>query len=214
MVPTKDSWKSSYRIMTQPFRTTIWMATHFLSWGELLISFSILLFLFFEPKLKKSGIWVGQFSISIVVWISEFGQRTAEALTTNGTVSLAVPHRYSCLTTITKFDHETIHKKTCWYTLCAWSKEQDHIIGCVLVNHALQTDRLFLDRLKVFPEAWTAILISLDNSGIWNLRTQNLNSWYLGQEVYISVVNPEADNSEISLPENAIFCGILSSLQK
>ena len=98
--------------------------------------------------------------------------------------------------------------------LCAWSVEQDHIIVCVLVNHALQTDRLFLDRLKVFPEAWTAILISLDNSGIWNLRAQNLNSWYLGQEVYISVVNPEADSSETALPENAIYCGLLSSLQK
>ncbi|GMN19802.1 hypothetical protein TIFTF001_042933 [Ficus carica] len=67
---------------------------------------------------------------------------------------------------------------------------------------------------QVFPEAWTAILISLDNSGIWNLRAQNLNSWYLGQEVYISVVNPEADSSEIALPENAIYCGLLSSLQK
>lgn len=68
--------------------------------------------------------------------------------------------------------------------------------------------------VQVFPGAWTAILISLDNSGIWNLRAENLNSWYLGQEVYISVVNPEADKSEISLPENAIFCGLLSPLQK
>ncbi|KAF4367558.1 hypothetical protein CsatB_024785 [Cannabis sativa] len=67
---------------------------------------------------------------------------------------------------------------------------------------------------QVFPGAWTAILISLDNSGMWNLRTDNLNSWYLGQETYISVVNTEDDKSEVSLPENAIFCGVLSSLQK
>ncbi|KAL5562217.1 hypothetical protein UlMin_031964 [Ulmus minor] len=67
---------------------------------------------------------------------------------------------------------------------------------------------------QVFPRAWTAILISLDNTGIWNLRAENLNSWYLGQEVYISVVNPEPDQAETALPENAIYCGVLSSLQK
>ncbi|KAE8679681.1 hypothetical protein F3Y22_tig00111398pilonHSYRG00328 [Hibiscus syriacus] len=67
---------------------------------------------------------------------------------------------------------------------------------------------------QVFPGAWTAILVSLDNAGIWNLRAQNLDSWYLGQEAYISVVNPEVDQSEALLPENSIYCGILSSLQK
>ncbi|KAJ8899492.1 hypothetical protein K2173_018466 [Erythroxylum novogranatense] len=67
---------------------------------------------------------------------------------------------------------------------------------------------------QVFPGAWTAILVYLDNAGIWNLRAENLNSWYLGQEVYVSVVNPEADKSEVSLPDNTIYCGELSSLQK
>ncbi|KAL0435225.1 UNVERIFIED_CONTAM: Monocopper oxidase-like protein SKU5 [Sesamum radiatum] len=67
---------------------------------------------------------------------------------------------------------------------------------------------------QVFPGAWTAILVSLDNAGMWNLRTQNLDSWYLGQEVYVSVVNPENDNTEVQLPENAIYCGILSNLQR
>ncbi|MED6124350.1 Monocopper oxidase-like protein sku5 [Stylosanthes scabra] len=67
---------------------------------------------------------------------------------------------------------------------------------------------------QVFPGAWTAILVSLDNAGIWNLRAENLNSWYLGQEVYVQVVNPEIDYTESSLPQNAIYCGLLSSLQK
>ncbi|KAK9103192.1 hypothetical protein Sjap_020446 [Stephania japonica] len=63
---------------------------------------------------------------------------------------------------------------------------------------------------QVFPGAWTAILISLDNVGVWNLRTQNLDSWYLGQEVYVRIVNPEATNkTELPIPENAIFCGQL-----
>lgn len=68
---------------------------------------------------------------------------------------------------------------------------------------------------QVFPGAWTAILVSLDNVGIWNLRTENLNTWYLGQEVYVNVVNPEiTDKTELPLPDNAIYCGVLSSLQK
>ncbi|MQM16945.1 hypothetical protein Taro_049907, partial [Colocasia esculenta] len=68
---------------------------------------------------------------------------------------------------------------------------------------------------QVFPGAWTAILVYLDNVGIWNLRTQNLDSWYLGQEVYVSVVNPEVTNkTELPIPDNVIFCGELSSLQR
>lgn len=67
--------------------------------------------------------------------------------------------------------------------------------------------------VQVFPGAWTAILISLDNAGIWNLRAENLNSWYLGQEVYLSIINQENDNTEVPLPGNTIYCGLLSSLQ-
>ena len=72
----------------------------------------------------------------------------------------------------------------------------------------------FSHDLQVFPGAWTAILVYLDNDGIWNLRTENLDSWYLGQEVYVSVVNPETDKSEPSVPDNSIYCGLLSSLQR
>ncbi|KAL9271161.1 Monocopper oxidase-like protein [Drosera capensis] len=67
---------------------------------------------------------------------------------------------------------------------------------------------------QVFPGAWTAILVSIDNSGIWNLRTENLDAWYLGQETYMSAVNPKIDKTETAFPENAIYCGLLSSLQK
>lgn len=68
--------------------------------------------------------------------------------------------------------------------------------------------------LQVYPGAWTAILVSLDSAGIWNLRAENLDSWYLGQELYVSIVNPESDGSEAALPDNTIFCGLLSPLQK
>ncbi|XP_027181937.1 monocopper oxidase-like protein SKU5 [Coffea eugenioides] len=68
---------------------------------------------------------------------------------------------------------------------------------------------------QVFPGAWTAVLVSLDNVGVWNLRTENLDSWYLGQETYVRVVNPEATNkTELPIPDNALFCGALGKLQK
>ncbi|XP_020254139.1 monocopper oxidase-like protein SKU5 isoform X2 [Asparagus officinalis] len=67
---------------------------------------------------------------------------------------------------------------------------------------------------QVFPGAWTAILVYLDNVGIWNLRAANLDTWYLGQEVYVSVVNPEINTkTDLPMPDNAIFCGALSTLQ-
>ena len=70
--------------------------------------------------------------------------------------------------------------------------------------------------MQVFPGAWTAVLVFLDKAGIWNLRVENLDSWYLGQELYISVVNPEdsSDKTALPLPDKTIFCGALSSLQK
>lgn len=68
---------------------------------------------------------------------------------------------------------------------------------------------------QVFPNAWTAILVSLDNVGMWNIRVENLDTWYLGQEVYVRIVNPEITNkTEVPLPDNALYCGALSHLQK
>ncbi|CAL9125086.1 unnamed protein product [Musa textilis] len=67
---------------------------------------------------------------------------------------------------------------------------------------------------QVFPGAWTAILVSLDNVGIWNVRAQNLDSWYLGQEAYVRVVNPENTNkTELPIPDNALYCGRLQKYQ-
>uniref|UniRef100_A0A2P2JU27 Uncharacterized protein MANES_01G076400 n=1 Tax=Rhizophora mucronata TaxID=61149 RepID=A0A2P2JU27_RHIMU len=69
--------------------------------------------------------------------------------------------------------------------------------------------------VQVYPEAWTAILVSLDNVGVWNLRTENLDSWYLGQETYVRVINPEENNkTELAAPDNVLYCGTLGKLQK
>uniref|UniRef100_A0A7N0V7S2 Monocopper oxidase-like protein SKU5 n=1 Tax=Kalanchoe fedtschenkoi TaxID=63787 RepID=A0A7N0V7S2_KALFE len=76
-------------------------------------------------------------------------------------------------------------------------------------------DGIARSTVQVYPGAWTAILISLDNVGVWNLRTENLDSWHLGQETYIRIVNPEATNkTEVPMPENVLYCGALSKMQK
>ncbi|CAH8358381.1 unnamed protein product [Eruca vesicaria subsp. sativa] len=76
-------------------------------------------------------------------------------------------------------------------------------------------DGIARSTIQVYPGAWSAILISLDNPGAWNLRTENLDSWYLGQETYVRVVNPDENNkTEFGAPANVLYCGALSKLQK
>ncbi|XP_068306649.1 monocopper oxidase-like protein SKU5 [Pyrus communis] len=76
-------------------------------------------------------------------------------------------------------------------------------------------DGIARSTIQVYPGAWSAILISLDNVGIWNIRTENLDSWYLGQETYMRVVNLEANNkTELPIPDNSLYCGALNKLQK
>ncbi|XVF08447.1 hypothetical protein REPUB_Repub07fG0004600 [Reevesia pubescens] len=68
---------------------------------------------------------------------------------------------------------------------------------------------------EVYPGGWTAVLISLDNVGVWNLRVENLDRWYLGQETYMRIINPEENGkTEMAPPDNVIYCGALQSLQK
>jgi hypothetical protein len=56
--------------------------------------------------------------------------------------------------------------------------------------------------------------VSLDNVGIWNLRSENLDKWYLGEEVYVRVADPDGYNrTEMTAPHNVLFCGLLSKLQ-
>lgn len=68
--------------------------------------------------------------------------------------------------------------------------------------------------------SWTALLIKLDNQGMWNLRSQIAENWYLGQELYIRVKGVGQDdpltiptNDEASIPDNVIKCGRAQLLQ-
>ncbi|XP_064958045.1 monocopper oxidase-like protein SKU5 [Musa acuminata AAA Group] len=76
-------------------------------------------------------------------------------------------------------------------------------------------DAVYRSTTQVFPGAWTAVYVSLDNVGIWNVRTENLDTWYLGQEAYMKIVNPERTNkTELPVPDNVLYCGLLQYLQK
>ncbi|PNT76725.1 hypothetical protein BRADI_1g52200v3 [Brachypodium distachyon] len=69
---------------------------------------------------------------------------------------------------------------------------------------------------QVFPGAWTAVLLSLDSPGFWNVRAENLDTWYLGQETYIRVLDPEGgyNVTESVEPDNVLYCGLLKEKQK
>ncbi|XP_010442654.1 PREDICTED: monocopper oxidase-like protein SKS2 [Camelina sativa] len=76
-------------------------------------------------------------------------------------------------------------------------------------------DAISRSTVEVYPGAWTAVLVSLDNVGVWNIRVENLDRWYLGQETYMRIVNPEENGStEMDPPPNVLYCGALQTLQK
>ncbi|KAL7101286.1 hypothetical protein ACP275_08G045700 [Erythranthe tilingii] len=62
--------------------------------------------------------------------------------------------------------------------------------------------------VQVYPFSWSAILVSLDNKGIWNLRSANWPRRYLGQELYVRVWNDEPSPfTEYGIPDNVLLCG-------
>ncbi|OVA19648.1 Multicopper oxidase [Macleaya cordata] len=75
-------------------------------------------------------------------------------------------------------------------------------------------DAVSRSTVQVYPYSWTAILMELDNQGMWNLRSQDAEKWYLGQELYMRVKGEGQEDpstiptrDENPLPENVIKCG-------
>ncbi|KAF7836361.1 Monocopper oxidase-like protein SKS1 [Senna tora] len=76
-------------------------------------------------------------------------------------------------------------------------------------------DAIARSTIQVYPGGWAAILVSLDNVGAWNLRSANMDRWYLGQETYLRIVNPEENGeTEMAAPDDVLYCGPLKYLQK
>ncbi|KAJ8770670.1 hypothetical protein K2173_021317 [Erythroxylum novogranatense] len=62
---------------------------------------------------------------------------------------------------------------------------------------------------QVYPMSWTAVLVSLDNKGMWNLRSAIWSRRYLGQQLYVRVWNDEKSSyTETDVPPNALYCGL------
>ncbi|CAI0410869.1 unnamed protein product [Linum tenue] len=71
-------------------------------------------------------------------------------------------------------------------------------------------DPVVRSTVQVYPKGWTAVYAFLDNPGMWNLRSQKLRNWYMGQELYLRVYDPDPNPAkEFSPPANLLLCGIL-----
>jgi L-ascorbate oxidase len=69
--------------------------------------------------------------------------------------------------------------------------------------------------VQVFPKSWAAIMLTFDNAGMWNLRSEQAENKYLGQQLYISVLSPEKSNrDEYNLPDTQLVCGIVKDLPR
>ncbi|TYJ49821.1 hypothetical protein E1A91_A01G162000v1 [Gossypium mustelinum] len=69
--------------------------------------------------------------------------------------------------------------------------------------------------IQVFPKSWAAILLTFDNCGIWNIRSEVWDRHYLGQQLYASVVSPNKSlNDEYNMPDGALVCGVVESMPR
>ncbi|KDP31876.1 hypothetical protein JCGZ_12337 [Jatropha curcas] len=69
-------------------------------------------------------------------------------------------------------------------------------------------DALTRHTAQVYPNSWTAILVSLDNQGMWNMRSAIWERQYLGQQLYLRVWTPEHSlANEYDIPNNVLLCG-------
>ncbi|XP_010540177.1 PREDICTED: monocopper oxidase-like protein SKS1 [Tarenaya hassleriana] len=75
-------------------------------------------------------------------------------------------------------------------------------------------DAISRSTVQVYPYSWTAILVAMDNQGMWNVRSQTVENWFLGQELYFRVKGEGQENpknipvrDESPIPENFLRCG-------
>ncbi|KAG8054985.1 hypothetical protein GUJ93_ZPchr0001g32423 [Zizania palustris] len=62
--------------------------------------------------------------------------------------------------------------------------------------------------IQVYPRSWTAVMLTFDNAGMWNIRSNMWERYYLGEQLYVSVVSPARSlRDEYNFPENSLRCG-------
>ncbi|MCO5561024.1 hypothetical protein L7F22_014645 [Adiantum nelumboides] len=69
-------------------------------------------------------------------------------------------------------------------------------------------DAVARSTFQVYPQSWTAVMLSLDNVGMWHVRSQIWERQYLGEQLYFKVPNPDGSfRNEADIPPNALRCG-------
>ncbi|KZV16146.1 L-ascorbate oxidase [Dorcoceras hygrometricum] len=69
-------------------------------------------------------------------------------------------------------------------------------------------DTIARSTTQVYPRSWTAIYVALDNAGMWNIRSQDWERQYLGQQFYLRVyTSSNSVRDEYGIPSNVILCG-------
>ncbi|CAN6555840.1 unnamed protein product [Malus baccata var. baccata] len=76
-------------------------------------------------------------------------------------------------------------------------------------------DALSRHTIQVFPKSWAAILLTFDNAGMWNLRSEQPERRYLGQQLYVGVENIKRSlRNEYNMPDTALVCGLVKGMPK
>ena len=76
-------------------------------------------------------------------------------------------------------------------------------------------DAISRHTIQVYPGSWAAVMTTLDNAGMWNLRSEMWERTYLGQQLYFSVLSPELSlRDEYNLQPGQEVCGIVKGLPR
>lgn len=76
-------------------------------------------------------------------------------------------------------------------------------------------DAISRHTIQVYPGSWAAVMTTLDNAGMWNLRSDMWERTYLGQQLYFSVLSPELSlRDEYNLQPSQQVCGIVKGLPR
>uniref|UniRef100_A0A7N1A213 L-ascorbate oxidase n=1 Tax=Kalanchoe fedtschenkoi TaxID=63787 RepID=A0A7N1A213_KALFE len=82
-------------------------------------------------------------------------------------------------------------------------------------KHYNLLDAVSRNNIHVYPNSWAAIMLTFDNAGMWNLRSESWDRRYLGQQLYVSVLSPARSlRDEYNIPDSALQCGVVASLPK
>lgn len=69
--------------------------------------------------------------------------------------------------------------------------------------------------IHVYPNSWAAIMTTLDNAGMWNLRSDMMERTYLGQQLYLSVLSENKSlRDEYNILQDQPLCGIVKGLER